>query len=403
MSGRTPTICIVAGEESGDQLGSELMKALNGRLGRNVRYCGVGGERMTSLGLTSFFDMADVSVMGLTAVLARLPLIVRRVHQTVAQVVDAKPDVLVIVDSPDFTHAVAKRVRRRAPDMPIVGYVSPSVWAWRPGRARKMSRYVDELLALLPFEPDVHKRLGGPRTHYVGHPLSENVADLRPSDGERTPLSAGAPVLLVLPGSRSSEIDRLLPDFGKTLELVRQAVPDVKIILPAVAHLETRIRDGVAAWPVVPEIVVGQEAKKAAFRQAHAALAASGTVSLELALSGVPMVVAYRVDWFFRRLHDLNRIFKFASVNSFVLPNIILGSSAIPEFLDREVQPDVLASHLIGLLSDGPERAQQISELARLDSVMRLPDGHSQRGAAAEVVLAAMNSDRRPGSSIRAS
>ncbi|GAB4533045.1 MAG: lipid-A-disaccharide synthase [Roseibium sp.] len=390
MTGRMPTICIVAGEESGDQLGSELMKALNERLGAGVRYCGVGGERMTSLGLTSFFDMADVSVMGLTAVLARLPLIVRRVYQTVDAVIAAEPDVLVIVDSPDFTHNVARRVRKRAPLIPIVGYVSPSVWAWRPGRARKMSAYVDELLALLPFEPDVHKRLGGPRTHYVGHPLGETVSELRPSEGERAPLSDGKPVLLVLPGSRRSEIDRLLKDFGTTVAMVREKLPGVRIVLPAVSHLETRIREGVSGWSVEPEIVTGLEAKKAAFRKGHAALAASGTVSLELALAGVPMVVAYRVDWIFRRIKDLNRVFKFAGVESFVLPNIILGTKAIPEFLDEEVQPEVLAGHLVKLLSEGPERARQLAELSRLDALMRLPDGHSQRGAAAEVVLAAM-------------
>jgi len=385
-----PTICIVAGEESGDQLGSELMKALNERLGEGVRYCGVGGEKMTGLGLTSFFNMSDVSVMGLSAVLARLPLIVRRVYQTVDAAIAVEPDVLVIVDSPDFTHNVAKRVRKRAPQIPIVGYVSPSVWAWRPGRAKKMSVYVDELLALLPFEPAVHERLGGPRTHYVGHPLSENAGELRPSGSERTSLEQNEPVLVVLPGSRRSEIDRLLADFGETLALVANEIPNLKIILPAVSHLEPRIREGVAAWPVRPEVVTGDAAKKAAFRQAHAALAASGTVSLELALSGVPMVVAYKVDWFFRRIKELNRVFKFASVDSFVLPNIILGSKAIPEFLDEEVEPPVLAEHLVKLLQGGPERDRQIAELSRLDTLMQLPDGYSQRAAAADVVLNTM-------------
>lgn len=385
-----PTICIVAGEESGDQLGSELMRALNDRLGSGVRYCGVGGEKMTALGLTSFFGMSDVSVMGLSAVLARLPLIVRRVYQTVDAAIAADPDVLVIVDSPDFTHNVAKRVRKRAPHIPIVGYVSPSVWAWRPGRARKMSVYVDELLALLPFEPEAHRRLGGPRTHYVGHPLSEHAADLRPGPGERSSLEDRKRVLLVLPGSRRSEIDRLLPVFGETLALVQRALPDVQIILPAVTHLEGRIREGVSGWPVKPVIVTGQDAKKTAFRKAHAALAASGTVSLELALAGVPMVVAYKVDWLVRRLKDLNRIFKFASVDSFVLPNIILGKKAIPEFLDDEVQPDVLADHLIRLLGEGAERDRQLDEFARLDAEMQLPEGHSQRAAAAEIVLQAM-------------
>jgi len=387
MSGEMPTICLVAGEESGDLLGSELMKALNARLGEGVRYCGVGGERMTSLGLTSFFEMSDVSVMGISAVLARLPLIVRRVYQTVDATVAANPAVLVIIDSPDFTHNVAKRVRKRAPHIPIVGYVSPSVWAWRPGRARKMSAYVDELLALLPFEPDVHRKLGGPTTHYVGHPLSENDDALRPVAGERKPVDEDDKVLLVLPGSRRSEIDRLLDVFGETIAQVKKDLPEVRVVLPAVSHLEGRIRDGVATWPVETEIVTGLDAKHAAFRKAHAALAASGTVSLELALSGVPMVVAYKVDWFFRRIKELNRIFKFASVDSFVLPNIILGKKAIPEFLDDEVQPDVLAGHLVNLLSDSEERRLQLSDLSRLDDVMRLPDGHSQRDAAADVVL----------------
>ncbi|WP_434051730.1 MAG: lipid-A-disaccharide synthase [Roseibium sp.] len=390
MSEAVPTICLVAGEESGDQLGSELMKALSSRLGSDVRYCGVGGERMASLGLTSFFDMTDVSVMGLSAVLARLPLIVRRVYQTVDAIIAQDPSVLVIIDSPDFTHNVAKRVRKRAPHIAIVGYVSPSVWAWRSGRAKKMSAYVDELLALLPFEPDVHGRLGGPRTHYVGHPLSENLAHLRPSQDERTAIDAPNKVLLVLPGSRGSEINRLLSDFGETVALVKDELPDVEVLLPAVAHLEDRIREGTAHWRYKPEIVVGLEAKHAAFRRAHAALAASGTVSLELALSGVPMVVAYRVDWFFRRLKELNRVLKLANVDSFVLPNIILGNKTIPEFLDEEVDARVLASHLELLLEDSPEREAQLSELARLDDLMRLPDGHSQRDAAADVVMNTM-------------
>lgn len=394
MTGTGPTICLVAGEESGDQLGSELMKALDARLGEGTRYCGVGGERMTKLGLTSFFDISDVSVMGLSAVLARLPLIVRRVYQTVDAIVAANPAVLVIIDSPDFTHSVARRVRKRAPHIPIVGYVSPSVWAWRPGRAKKMSAYVDQLLALLPFEPEAHKKLGGPPTHYVGHPLIENVDDLRPAGNERAPLLKDNGVLVVLPGSRRSEVDRLLPDFGKTVAHLKKEMPGLEVLLPAVGHLEQRIRQEVKSWEFQPKVLTGLDEKQAAFRRAHAALAASGTVSLELALSGVPMVVAYKVDWFFRRLKDLNRLFKFASVDSFVLPNIILGNRAIPEFLDEEVDPGVLAGHLRDLLNDGPERQIQLGELSRLDDLMRLPDGHSQKDAAADIVIRTMHSAR---------
>ncbi|MTH97867.1 lipid-A-disaccharide synthase [Roseibium sp. RKSG952] len=383
-------VCIVAGEESGDQLGAELMQALSDRLPGQVRFSGVGGERTRALGLDSFFDMSDVSVMGISAVLARLPLIIRRVYQTVDAIIAARPDILVIIDSPDFTHNVAKRVRKRAPHIPVVGYVSPSVWAWRPGRARKMRAYVDELLALLPFEPEAHRRLGGPRTHYVGHPLIENVGSMRPMPGERPDLADGKKVLLLLPGSRNSEIKRLLPTFGETVARIAEADRDLEIILPAVTHIEAKIRAGVKDWPVKPVIVSGQAEKLAAFRKAHAALAASGTVSLELALSGVPMVIAYKIDWIVRLLKELNKVLKFASIDSMVLPNIILNDKPIPEFLDNEANPEALSLRVLELLSDTPERHRQIEAFARLDQEMRLPDGHSQRGAAADIVLSCL-------------
>lgn len=379
-------IGLVVGEESGDFLGGALMAALRLRLEAEPIFCGVGGQRMRTQGLTSLFDIADTSVMGLTAVLKRLPLIIKRVYQTVDAVIAEDPDVLIIIDSPDFTHAVAKRVRKKAPHIPIAGYVSPSVWAWRPGRARKMKVYVDCLMALLPFEPSAHARLGGPPTCYVGHPLIERLDELRPAIGERPPLSGDRKVLLVLPGSRQSEVDRLLDDFGKTVEVLASRFEGLEIILPAVDHLAEKIRGGVKSWPVTPTVVTGVEARHAAFRRGHAALAASGTVCLELAISGVPMVVAYRVDWFFRRLKELNRVFKFAGVTSFVLPNIILDNHAIPAFLDDEIEPEHLAEHLTELLTDSAERQTQMIELTRLDEVMRLPEGQSQSQAAADAV-----------------
>ncbi len=382
-------VALVVGEESGDLLGVRLMEALQKQAGVPVAFCGVGGARMQRAGLNSLFDIADIAVMGISAVLARLPMIIKRVHQTVDAVIAEDPDVLVIIDSPDFTHNVAKRVRKRAPHIPIVGYVSPSVWAWRSGRARKMKAYVDELLAILPFEPEVHRKLGGPRTHYVGHPLIERLEELRPSEGERTPVAGDKKVLLVLPGSRGSEVDRLLGDFGETIPLLKRQYPDLEVLLPAVPHLEEKIRSGVSDWAVKPEVLLGEEAKYAAFRRAHAALAASGTVSLELAISGVPMIVAYRVDWFFRRLKQLNMIFKFSGVTSMVLPNIILGKNAIPEFLDEDVKPVVLAQALSKLLQDSEERQCQIEGFRALDLAMRLESGGSQSEAAASVVLKA--------------
>lgn len=363
------------------------MHALRRIHGDKVSFEGTGGERMAREGLRSIFPLSDIAVMGLTAVLQNLPTIIRRVHETVEAAIAAKPDVLVIIDSPDFTHNVAKRVRKRAPEIPIVDYVSPSVWAWRPGRARKMARYVDHLLAVLPFEPDVHKRLGGPPTTYVGHPLIERLDDLRPAPGERPGLKeTERPTLLLLPGSRRSEVSRLLEPFGKALEIIHRQRPELDVLLPAVPHLAVEIREKTANWPVPVEIEVGEEAKFRAFRRAHAALAASGTVSLELAISSVPMVVAYKLDWFYRRIKDLNRFLKFAGVDSMVLPNIILGKNVIPEFLDNEASPEALAQAVLKLLDAGEARAGQLREFATLEDKMRLPDDHSQSGEAARIV-----------------
>ena len=194
---------VIACEESGDRLGGALMRALRSTSPRAIDFIGIGGTDMAEQGLASLFPIDDLAIVGFNAVFARLPLLVRRINETVDAVLREQPDGLIIIDSPDFTHRVARRVRKAAPQIPIVDYVSPSVWAWRPGRARAMRRYVDHLLALLPFEPEAHKRLGGPPCTYVGHPLTEAVADLRPDERERARRNADPPVLLVLPGSRS--------------------------------------------------------------------------------------------------------------------------------------------------------------------------------------------------------
>ena len=278
-------------------------------------------------------------------------------------------------------------MRKRAPSIPIVDYVSPSVWAWRPGRARRMAAYVDRLLAILPFEPGVHEKLGGPPTSYVGHSLIERVDDFRPAAGERRAPEEGAPVLLMLPGSRRSEVTRLLQDFRGAVEILRQAHPDLEVVLPAVPRLKPMIEEQLADWPHPPQVVTGEAAKLAAFRRAHAALAASGTVSLELAISGVPMVVAYKLDWFFRRLKDIHRIVPVARVSSMVLPNIIIGENVVPEFLDDDANPRSLADAVGPLLVDTPARRRQVDAFAALDTVMRLEGNESQAGAAARIVL----------------
>lgn len=398
-TGRELLVYMIVGEESGDQLAAPMMQSLRARTGGNIRFRGVGGERMEREGLASLFPIEDIAVMGLSAVLGRLPLIVKRVYQSVDDVVAADPDLLVIIDSPDFTHNVARRVRKRAPHIPVVGYVSPSVWAWRPGRARRMAAYVDHLLAILPFEPEVHRRLGGPPTSFVGHSIIQRAGDFRPGPSERSdPGAGGAPVLLVLPGSRRSEVTRLLADFRGTVDILKAERPDLRVLLPAVPRLRGHIEQEVAHWRYPPEIVTGEAEKLAAFRCAHAALAASGTVSLELAISGVPMAIAYKLDWFYRRIKDLNRFLPIASVTSMVLPNIILGENVVPEFLDGDANPQALAGAVRPLLADSPQRRAQVEAFARLDEMMRLPSGAAQADEAArialDVVIGSDNSDK---------
>lgn len=363
------SIWIVSGEESGDQLGAKLMRSLKARLGaQRLRFGGVGGHAMEKEGMTSLFPLEDIAVMGFSAVIARLPTILKRIRLTADAAVAAKPDILVIIDSPDFTHRVAKAVRERAPQIPIVDYVSPSVWAWRPGRAPKMRAYVDHLLALLPFEPEAHRRLGGPPTTYVGHPLIERLDEIRPVQ-PRTLDREGALKLLVLPGSRRSEVSRLMQPFGEAVALLKERSPrPFEVTIPAVAHLVEEIETRADAWSVRPRIVRGEAAKWAAFREADAALAASGTVTLELGLSGVPMVVAYRVS-------KIEEVLKYLiKTPSIVLTNLVLDENVIPELIQWDCTPEKLADTLLPLLTDTPERRRQIEAFGRMDGLMRIGD-----------------------------
>jgi lipid-A-disaccharide synthase len=382
-------IFLIATEESGDRLGANLMKVLRQRLGDAVRFEGVGGRSMAREGLVSRFPIEELSIIGLAAVVKHLPKILRLIRETATAVTEAKPDILVIIDSPDFTHRVARRVRAADSLIPIVDYVSPSVWAWRPGRARAMLSYVDHVLALLPFEPAAYQRLRGPPCSYVGHPLTEQLAALRPGADEQTRRDQAPPVLLVLPGSRRSEIRHHMVVFGQTLGRLRDDGVAFELVLPTMPHLQEAIAAALAAWPVQPRIVVGEQEKRAAFRIAHAALAKSGTVTLELALSGVPMVTAYRTGsaeaWILR---------KAIKVNSVILANLVIGENVVPEFLQEDCTPEKLSQALREVLGDSALRRKQLEAFAKIDRIMST--GNQPPSArAADIVLATMRKARR--------
>jgi lipid-A-disaccharide synthase len=382
-------IFMVATEESGDRLGAGLMKILRQRLGGAVRFEGIGGRQMKREGLNSLFPIEELSIIGLAAVVTQLPKILRLIRLTASAVSETSPDILVIIDSPDFTHRVARRVRARDPLIPIIDYVSPSVWAWRPGRARAMRVYVDHVLALLPFEPEAYERLRGPPCSYVGHPLTEQIATLRPAASEQKRRDEAPPVLLVLPGSRRSEIRHHMAVFGEALGRLGAEGVAFELILPTMPHLQDAVRKGVQDWKIAPKIVIGEQEKRAAFRIARAALAKSGTVTLELALAGVPMVTAYRVGaveaWILQRA---------IKVKSVILANLVVGENVVPEFLQEQCTPDKLSQALRELLEESPLRQRQVEAFAKIDAIMSTGD-QPPSVRAADIVLATMRKARR--------
>ncbi len=382
-------IFLIATEESGDRLGAHLMKVLRQRLGDAVRFEGVGGRSMAREGLRSLFPIEELSIIGFSAVVKQLPKVLRLIRQTATAVLRAGPDILIIIDSPDFTHRVARRVRARDATIPIVDYVSPSVWAWRPSRARAMRVYVDHVLALLPFEPEAYRRLHGPPCTYVGHPLIEQLSSLKPGPQDSARRNGTPPVLVVLPGSRRSEIRHHMAIFGEALERLQARGKAFEVILPTMQHLLELVSEGVKTWKVAPQIVVGEQERRAAFRIASAALAKSGTVTLELALAGVPMIAAYRAGaieaWF---------VLRAITVQSVILANLVVGENVVPEFIQDDCTADNLAGALGEVLSDSPMRQRQLEAFARIDDIMSTGN-QSPSVRAADIVLATLRKSRR--------
>lgn len=363
MNGRPLKLAVVAGEESGDLLGADLVAALRASSGRNVQLTGLGGRHLEAQGLTSLFNSSEIALMGVTAVVLDLPRLIRRIGQTAREIVRARPDCLVTIDSPDFSLRVARKVRAADPSIPIVHYVSPSVWAWRPGRAKAIKPYVDHILCVLPFEPEVLQRLGGPKGTFVGHRLTADPglqsaaaaqSVLRDLDPEREK------TLLVLPGSRGSEIGQLLGPFGETVEVLRSRGNRFRVVLPTLPRLRERVAAGVKDWSQAPEIVVGADEKWRAFGEADAALIASGTVSLELALAGVPLVSCYKFDWLSRHVEG------WITAWSALLPNLIADRPVAPEYYHQYVRPQHIARSLECLFADTEMRAWQKQGFAEI-------------------------------------
>lgn len=375
-----PLIFLVAGEPSGDLLGARLMAALRDETGGAVRFAGIGGERMIAAGLDSLVPIDELAVMGFFEIVPHAFRIIRRIRQTVAAARALRPAAVVTIDSPSFTLEVSQRLRGLG--VPLIHYVAPSVWAWKPWRAAKMARYVDHLLTLLPFEAPYFET-HGLATTFVGHPaveMRDYAADPLAFRGKHG-IAAAAPVICVLPGSRRGEVRRLAPIFGATLGRLGQRFPDLRALAPTVSTVAAEVAAAAQTWPVPTTVLVQPAEKAEAFAAADVALAASGTVAVELAVAGVASIVAYRVSSM--TAFVARRIVKAPYAS---LPNILLGREVQPELLQENCTPDRLAAALGALLDDPEARAAQVAAAA--EAVRKLiPDGASPSRRAARTVL----------------
>ncbi len=381
-------VFLVAGEPSGDRLGGALMEGLKA-LVPDVSFDGVGGPLMQAQGLNSRFPMSELSVMGLVEVLPKFFHLKRRISETAQAVLDTQPDVLITIDSPDFSLRVAKLVKASS-SIRTVHYVAPSVWAWRPGRANKMAKVIDHVLALLPFEPPYMER-AGMECDFVGHPVaSEPQATEAEIKAFRDAYDLGdAPLLLALPGSRRGEVDRLAPVFGEALSLYLKTRPKTRVVVPTVAHMVDTVTDHLRSWPGSPVVVDPRDLpsdqavaqKRAAFAAADLALAASGTVSLELAAQATPMVIAYNLNWLTTLIAK-----RMVHLDTVTLVNLVSDTRTVPECLLDDCQPDQIAEALAQVAAN-PE-AQREAMALTMDRLGR--GGEAPGLRAAKAVLAGM-------------
>ena len=386
-----PLIWLIAGEPSGDLIGAGLIDALNKRTGGRFRVTGIGGEAMESAGLQSRFPISDIAVMGLVEIIPRIPLIKRRMRETIAQIKQDKPAIVVSIDVPGFCYDVWKGLR--GSDIPLVHYVAPTVWAWRPDRAKKFARELDHLMALLPFEPPYFEKEGLDCT-FVGHPVLEGGAEK--GDGERFRqqhgIAPGDKAICVLPGSRSGELKRLAEVFRQSAVTIVEKYPDAVFAFPTVSYLSETVTELARSWPGRTVVVSSISEKFDAMQACNVAMAASGTVSLELAMARVPHIVAYRMNALtvriVRLLHGMNQKF----VN---LVNILLDREIIPEFIQERCRSDLIADYMCKLLDDPEAREEQAKSIDSALSMLR-PASGSPSDAAASVVASLLAPLRNP-------
>lgn len=373
-----PLLYIVAGEPSSDLIGGRLMALLRAQV-PELRFAGVGGPRMAEQGLASQFPMEELSLVGLTAVIPKIPGILRRMRETAEAIRQSRPRAVLFIDASGFARGVARRLAGSG--IPVVQYKAPQAWAYWPWRARKMARYFDRLLVILPFEPAFFARYGA-RTTFIGHPSLESGAGKGDGEGfrRRHAIAADAPLLCVLPGSRRSEVSWSLDCFGRAVALLARDLPGLRVVVPTIDPVAQAVRRQVATWPHPALVVEGDAERFDAMAASDAALAVSGTVSVDLAISGVPMVITYRGPWISYLLVLLMAQAPFAAI-----VNLVLNRPVVPERFQHAANPARLARDCLGLLTDPARRDAMQAEYR--EAVALLDAGKPPTARAAEVVL----------------
>ena len=382
MTDDRPLYYLIAGEPSGDVIGARLMRALRQRLGGKVRFAGIGGERMAEEGLQTLLPIRELAIMGMVEILPQIFNLIRRIRETIADIEAKAPVAVVTIDSSGFCFRVTEKLKPKTPRPVLVHYVAPMVWAWRAHRAHSAAKAADHLLTLLPFEPPYFEHVKLPAS-YVGHPVIEGGADH--GDGSafraRHRIAPEATVLCVLPGSRRGEIKRLLPVFGETVERLLRRFPDMVVVVPTVETVAAQVADAVAAWPGRVIVVRGAAEKFDAFAASTAALAASGTVALELAMARVPMVIGYRI-W--GPTHFV--VSRTVKIKYATLVNLLLDRPLIPELLQHACTPERLGAEVERLLSEPEARREQV-EGAKAALLQIGLDGEAPSLKAADKIL----------------
>jgi len=369
MGNNIKKIALIAGEASGDKIGADLIKKLS--LSHKIEIFGVGGEELSTHGLKSLFPYEELSLIGPWAILKNIKELNKKLKLTIKSIVSYKPDILIIIDSPEFTHRVAKNIKKYFPNIPIINYVPPLVWVWRSYRARLMKKYITHILSIYPFEPKIFRELDGPPSIYIGNPLFDNI---KKRESPKIINSSETKIILFMPGSRQSEIDKLLRPSLHSFKYMKSKGYQFKIIIPTFYKYKAKLEKSISAYDLDFEIILDEGEKIKFFYSADVALVASGSATLELSAAKLPMVVIYKLNllnYVFALLLNLHK-------RSISLPNLILKKNLVPELIQKDCNASNISKNLLELFNDEKKRDIQLKGFSEINEIMKISNNEEE-------------------------